>query len=112
MENYIDDFINFLIVERNLASNTIEAYASDLVKYINFLLTKDIENFEDVHSTEIVAYLTKLHAEKISSLSIARNLSAIRMFHRFLMGENVVKFNPTDNSGIAKVSYINKQNPF
>lgn len=96
MEKYLEDFINFLIVERNLASNTIEAYASDLSKYADFLISKEIDDFNNVQSAEIVAYLTLLYHKKLSSLTIARNLSALRMFHRFLVNENITDKNPTD----------------
>ncbi len=104
MENHIENFINFLIVERNLAANTIEAYASDLVKYIDFLLAKGINNINEVRSTDIVTYLTKLHGRDLSSFTIARNLSALRMFHRFLMSENISNFNPTDSISSPKLA--------
>ncbi len=104
MENHIENFINFLIVERNLAANTIEAYASDLVKYVDFLLSKGINNFNEVRPIDIVAYLTNFHRDELSSFTIARNLSAVRMFHRFLMSENVANSNPTDSISSPKLS--------
>ncbi len=104
MENYIEDFINFLIVERNLATNTIEAYASDINKYVDFLLSKGFKNFNDVQSTDLLAYLTELHKEKLSSLTIARNLSALRMFHRFLISENLTSSNPTETINSPKLA--------
>lgn len=104
MENYIEDFINFLIVERNLAANTIEAYASDLNKYVEFLISRGVDNFNKVQPTDILGYLTKLHGEKLSSLTIARNLSALRMFHRFLMSENISDSIPTDTISSPKLA--------
>lgn len=104
MDKYIEDFINFLIVERNLAANTIEAYASDLVKYVDFLLAKGITHFNDVCPADIIAFVTKLHNKDLSSFTIARNLSALRMFHRFLMSENISDSNPTDSISSPKLS--------
>jgi integrase/recombinase XerD len=104
MESYVEDFINFLIVERNLAENTIEAYASDLVKYVDFLLAKGITEFNKINATDIIAYVTKLHNKDLSSFTIARNLSAIRMFHRFLMSENISNINPTDSINSPKLA--------
>ncbi len=97
MDLQLDDFINFLTVERNLAANTISAYASDLVKYIEFLSARGIENLNDVKPEDIVAYITWLHKDDLSSFTIARNLSALRMFHRFLVSENVTEGDPTDS---------------
>lgn len=97
MDQQLDDFINFLRVERNLAANTISAYASDLVKYIDFLSSRGIERLNDVKLGDVVAYITQLHNGKLSTFTIARNLSALRMFHRFLVGENVTDSDPTDS---------------
>ena len=96
MEKYIEDFINFLIIERNLAQNTIEAYATDLNKYADFLDSKNISEPNKIQSTDIVAYLTELHKTKLASLTITRNLSAIRMFHRFLHNEELTDTDPSE----------------
>jgi len=96
MDSYIEDFTNFLSLERNLAKNTVEAYASDLNRYAKFLLARGLTHFNDVRSADIIAYLTGLQQEKLSSLTVARNLSALRMFHRYLMSENITHSNPTD----------------
>ena len=104
MENHVEDFINFLIVERNLAANTIEAYASDLVKYVDFLFARGIDNFNDIRPTDILAFLTTLHKNDLSSFTVARNLSALRMFHRFLTSEKISDSNPTDSISSPKLS--------
>jgi len=96
MEKYIEDFINFLIIERNLAQNTIEAYTTDLNKYADFLDSKNISEPSKIKSTDIVAYLTELHKTKLASLTITRNLSAIRMFHRFLHSEELTDTDPSE----------------
>jgi len=96
MYKYIDDFINFLIVERNLAQNSIEAYATDLNKYVNFLHSRNISEPSEIQSNNIVAYLTELHKKELASLSIARNLSAVRMFHRFLFSEDLTSNDPSE----------------
>jgi len=97
METHIENFINFIIVERNLATNTIEAYASDINKYVDFLLSRGVSEIENVQSSDLLAFLTALSKDQFSSLTISRNLSAIRMFHRFLMGENILNFDPTES---------------
>ena len=104
MYKYIDDFINFLIVERNLAQNSIEAYATDLNKYANFLHSRNISEPSEINSNNIVAYLTELHKHELASLTIARNLSAVRMFHRFLHSELLTATDPSEIIGSPKLS--------
>jgi len=104
MEIVVDDFINFLIVERNLAKNTIEAYATDLNDYIDFLFNRNVEKVENIKMEDVLAYLTKLQKRHFSPLTIARHLSAIRMFHRFLIGENITTENPVENIDSPKLA--------
>lgn len=104
MEADIENFINFIIVERNLATNTIEAYSADINKYVDFLLSRGVAAFEKVQPSDLLAYLTRLSNDKLSSLTIARNLSAIRMFHRFLIGENITTFDPTESINSPKLA--------
>ena len=104
MENHIEDFLNFLIVERNLAQNTIEAYTSDLIKYVDFLLYKKIEKVEKIEPADLIVYLTELHRQGMSALTISRNLSAIRMFHRFLLSEGITTENPSENIDSPKLA--------
>jgi len=105
VEQQVDDFINFLTIERNLADNTIQAYATDLVAYIDFLESKRIISFRDVDASVISSYLVSLSTQKYSSFSIARKLSAIRMLHRFLTSENITEYNPAENISFPKLSH-------
>ncbi|MDZ7331124.1 MAG: site-specific tyrosine recombinase XerD [candidate division KSB1 bacterium] len=104
MDQQLDDFITFLTVERNLAANTISAYASDLVKYIDFLSRRGIERLNDVKPADVVAYITQLHNGDLSTFTIARNLSALRMFHRFLVTENLTDSDPTDSMSSPRLA--------
>jgi integrase/recombinase XerD len=103
MEKEIDDFINFLTVERNLATNTIAAYSTDLVDYIDFLESQQILNLLDIKPNHISGFIISLTKQKLSSFSIARKLSAIRMFHRFLVGENIATINPVESISFPKL---------
>jgi len=104
MEAHIENFINFIIVERNLATNTIEAYASDINKYADFLMSRGVTQLENAQPPDVLAYLTRLSKDRLSSLTIARNLSAIRMFHRFLIGEGILKCDPTESINSPKLA--------
>ncbi|MFZ5517502.1 MAG: site-specific tyrosine recombinase XerD [Candidatus Zhuqueibacterota bacterium] len=104
METNVDEFINFLIVERNLAKNTIEAYATDLNHYIDFLSTRNVQQVGQIKMEDVLAYLTALQRQDYSTLTVARHLSAIRMFHRFLMAENITTNSPVENIDSPKLA--------
>lgn len=104
VEQQVDEFINFLSIERNLATNTIEAYTTDLIGYIEYLNSQGINDLNDIGMSDISKFIVALNKKKLSSFTIARKMSAIRMFHRFLQGENISSSNPADNISFPKLS--------
>ena len=90
----LDQFISHLRIERGLSENTISSYSSDLIKYFNYLKKKNklpvLVAREDI--AEYVGSLKKYNA--YSARTIARNLSAIKMFYRFLISEGRLTDNP------------------
>ena len=81
----IDEFYQFLILERGLSQNTVVAYASDLNKFQDYLLQKGIEDFTKVQMREIEGFIHWLTQKKLSPRSRARVLATIKTFFRFLI---------------------------
>lgn len=94
MNDYLDLFISYLAVEKGLAANTQEAYSRDLAGYLNYLERQDRNAPADVTSGDVAAFLGLLKTGGLGARSRARCLSAIRMFHKFLMIENYAETNP------------------
>jgi len=87
--------MSYLAVEKGLAANTREAYSRDLTRYLDFLELQGRRAPADVTPADIAAFLVRLKDGGIAPRSRARCLSAIRMFHRFLMIENYCAENPS-----------------
>ena len=94
MNERLDQFLNYLVVEKGLAPNTREAYSRDLIRYLGFLEKQERRVPADVKSSDIAAYLVHLSADGVAPRSRARSLSAIRAFHKFMMIENYCDRNP------------------
>ncbi|MCD6306563.1 MAG: site-specific tyrosine recombinase XerD [Deltaproteobacteria bacterium] len=92
MDALIDQFINYLKLERGLADNTIEAYSRDLTGLVTFLEQKNLSPLR-VSRDQIMAYLSSLK-RSLSARSVARNISTIRSFFRFLASEGHIQENP------------------
>jgi integrase/recombinase XerD len=90
-ETRLRDFITYLSVERGLAQNTLLAYESDLKKYLTFLSRKKIKDLSEVARTHITQFLFHEKGRKQEASSIARALVAVKLFHRFLVKEGVLK---------------------
>ncbi len=96
LHNLLEEFIIYLSVERGLSAHTREAYRRDNLRYITFLL-ENVEDFSQVNGELVQDYLNFLHASKLSVRSIARHLSSMKAFHRFLILEGKAAEDPTVN---------------
>ena len=95
MNEYLDLFLNYLLVEKGLTKNTIEAYSRDLAAYLDFLAERGRVDPAKVTALDVAEHVTRLKDAGLAPRSRARALSAIRMFHRFLQIENYADKNPT-----------------
>jgi integrase/recombinase XerD len=95
MKEFIDDFMDYLSVERGLAANTLLAYRRDLDKYTDYLSQKGVKSSVHVNREHVSNFMFDLKKHNMSPTSICRNLAAVKMFHRFLVRENLAKEDPT-----------------
>ena len=92
---FVDQYLNYLMIEKGLSDRTIESYGSDLARYSAFLQNNLIENIAEADTTVILKYLIDLRKEKLGARSRARHLVTLRGFYRFLAQEKVISANPT-----------------
>ncbi len=87
-----DQFINHLRVERGLADNTIRSYTHDLTRFFRFLEHRNLSPLR-AERDHIIEYINLLNT-LLSARSIARSLSTLKMFYRFLISEGRIKDSP------------------
>lgn len=105
MQNHLDNFLNYLFVEKSLSQNTIDAYRIDLTRYLNHLATQPrISKLADICAADVSAYVGQLSEIGLSSKSIARNISAIRTFDRYLLDEDLIVRDPAENVTLPRTS--------
>jgi len=95
VKELIDSFLNYLSVERGLSNNTIISYRADLNSYVDFMTNQRIDALSKIAKNDIINFMLAQKDKGISANSIARRLAAIRMFHRFLARERILKSDPT-----------------
>jgi len=95
LKELIDSFLDYLSVERGLAKNTIIAYREDLNIYLDFMIKRGINALSKISKNDIIEFMLSEKEKGVSPTSISRRLAAIRMFHRFLARERVLKEDPT-----------------
>ena len=90
-QRYIDKYISYLEVEKNFSKHTIINYQSDLNDCSGFF--KDIE-IDKIDYISLRRFLAHLRTKNYRPRSLARKLSSMRSFFKFLHREGLVKNNP------------------
>ena len=93
MEVLLENFIEMMAVERAASLNTQIAYKNDLTDFYNFLLKRGTD-IKKVDQKIIRLYINEINSKNIKSNTLARKISSIRQFYKFLFQENLIEHNP------------------
>ena len=91
MKRAIEKFLRYLEYEKNASSHTLTNYRSDLEAFQNFVGEIPLEKIDLL---VLRRYLADLKAKNLQKISMARKLSTLRSFFRFLCREGYLKTNP------------------
>ena len=103
MQEIFNKYINYLEAERNASPYTVRNYATDLLDFFNFLRTTGISSLKEVEKLTLRDYLAHLMKQGFVKASIARKLSAIRSFYRYLLREGMVSTSPVATTSSPKL---------
>lgn len=104
----VEEFLDWLVVERGRAANTIDAYRRDLVQYVEWLHAAGTDPAR-VSVGEIERFLAERTAAGAAKSSMARQFSSIRMLHRFMVEEGLRRDDPAGLAeGVSKPAGIPK----
>lgn len=99
MEKKESDIINkyktYLRLEKGLSSNTIEAYLDDLNKLFGFMAIESL-SYQQISYADLQQFIAQLSDLGISARSLARIISGIKSFYRFLILEDYMRNDPTE----------------
>ncbi len=100
MNNYIDDYINYIYIEKKLSDNTKDAYKRDLFAFSKYLNNKNINK---ITTNDIRNYINYLSDNNEKDKTIARKIVSIRTFFDYLMREKKINANPCEKIELPKI---------
>lgn len=103
MKSHLENFLDYITLERGLSINTRKAYTDDLVQFLEFLEKKGVKSIEIVTRKLILDHLMAMKDRGMSTNSISRHLVAIKVFFRYLQQEGMLKKNITDTMDSPKL---------
>ncbi len=109
MSRTIEDFLNYLSVEKGFSQNTLAAYNNDLRQFATFIEKQQAEkglqpnDWGSVDKDMVMSHVIKMKERQYAPATVARKVAAVKSFFNFLTLEGVVKKDPTDNLGTTKL---------
>lgn len=108
MEQVLYNYIAYLEAERGASDYTVRNYTTDLASFFDFFQAEKLVSLADVDRMVLRRYLSWLHDKGLVKASIARKLSALRSFYRYLKRENLI---PTDPTAAVSSPKLDKRLP-
>ncbi len=96
VKQHIEKFMLYLEYEKNASENTIRKYGEDLAQFEEFLKATGLDDLtvEKLDNLTIRTFLGWLYRRNLKKSSIARKLSCIRSFFKYLCREETIQANP------------------
>ncbi len=96
MQALLDQFLDYIALERGLSPHTHEAYRRDLTHFIQWLQARRIQSLSTLTRKHITQYLLSEKDRQLATATLARRLVAIKVFLRFLEQEGLLDQNVAD----------------
>jgi integrase/recombinase XerD len=90
---FIDEYLEYLVVDRGLAENTLESYARDLLAFNGFVSGRGMD-LSEVSGDVLTLYLARLKSRGLAARSLARTASSLRGLYGFLAAEGLIEEDP------------------
>jgi len=112
LQEALDSYKNYLEAERGLSPYTVRNYTMDLIGnyargvekgFFQFLIARQVSSLDEVDKHVMRDYMSWLMSQGVVKSSIARKLSAIRSFYRYLVREQMVSANPLEKASSPKL---------
>ncbi|WP_225047251.1 tyrosine recombinase XerC [Lacticaseibacillus kribbianus] len=95
MDEQIKQFLQYLLVERQYSPETKKAYQEDITEFRDFLAANGgLTSFNAVDDLDVQTYLGELSNRNLARASVARKLSSLRSFYRYLIRVGEAKVDP------------------
>jgi integrase/recombinase XerD len=91
---HLQDFLNYLQVDRGYSQNTILTYSRHNRKFIEFLIKENINDITEVTEDLFIKHLSAIQKKKLSSSSVRSFVEGCKSFFKFLKKEDVIPKNP------------------
>ncbi len=96
MQALLQQYLDFISLEKGLSPNTRESYGHDLQNFLDWLRKRQITSVNDINRKHLLTYLMDGKDAGLSPTTLSRRMVSVRMFFRYLQQEGLLGANITD----------------
>ena len=100
LSELITEFLRYLLIDKGYSENTIESYKRDLDKFLEYNKNTSIDN---ISNEDLKKYIKYLNDNGLNEKSIARNISSLKSFYKFLVISKYISSNTSDSLYLPKI---------
>jgi integrase/recombinase XerD len=101
-DSNLRSFFDYLYIEKGLSQNTVQAYETDILSFLNWLTKTPNINYLNLKEDNINKYIAYLFKSKLKSSSVNRKISSLKSLYLYLIKKNILKNSPINEIIIPK----------
>jgi len=95
MQAHVDDFLNYIAIEKGYSRHTVAAYRNDLKQLVDHLTKQRVKSWVGLSRSHILDYILFLKDREYAQSTIARKVASVKSFFHFLVSDGVLADDPT-----------------
>lgn len=95
----VDEYLAYLLIERNYSDNTINSYKNSLNKFLRFFSKKELDS---ITKKDIDLFITELSNDTLSTRSISHVITSVKGFYKYLLIMKKININPSEHLELPK----------
>jgi integrase/recombinase XerD len=95
MEAQVEEFLQYISLEKGYSVHTIAAYRSDLSQFLRYLGRQGASSWEDVGRSHVLDYIAFLQSREYASSTVARKIAAVKSFFHFQVADGTLQDEPS-----------------
>lgn len=96
MDELIDDYERYLLIDQGKSQNTIQSYMRDLKKFVTFINKQELVEINNINKDTIQLYIISLNKAGFAASTTNRMISTLKNFFHYLIREQKMDHNPMD----------------
>ena len=102
LKDELTAYIEYLIFQKNYSENTVVAYKNDITVFLQYCEEQGLQKPQDISSRTLRMYLLTLKEKQSKRKTIARKITSVRTFFKYLKKQDIIMQNPAEYTKIPK----------